>query len=460
MKKIMMWLLTVMLLTGGFAAAENMHVPKAGGFTDPAALALQHTVCIDAANGVWSARTYQADAALDWFWEDGSRTEGPVMMLAELEGSTETGLVTPVLRVYHMVEAEQEPVQVVSVLLGEVRHDFAVTSRFIKLGNKMAEVLSAPLDHTSLQLIDDMIGCEAASVRLIGDGIVTVKISAKSTATKARIEYTGFAGMAQAKVMLEQAGMYEYALWDLNAAAWETRYGAAPVYQSGTVSKVIGTAETTDAFGMVRPGTAGTVAAAVQQLLREAGFMVGGDEKNVNNRVTSAVLRAQKHYGMLLTGCMDGTLAAYLTGAAVPADEKKDSADGMQLGGMVEITLGRFWTADAVSAQRAEKADRMASNSDRCLIAADGMMRNLSNDAIRLMIDTKATLVLDGQARYDAMIVCECDDGSRLDTQMMAREQARVIVYAEIPQQLLETTSAQWTLEVTAGGETAVFALE
>ena len=32
---------------------------------------------------------------------------------------------------------------------------------------------------------------------------------------------------------------------------------------------------------MVRRGTAGNVAAAVQQLLRDAGFMVGGDEKNI-----------------------------------------------------------------------------------------------------------------------------------------------------------------------------------
>ena len=211
---------------------------------------------------------------------------------------------------------------------------------------------------------------------------------------------------------------------------------------------------------MVRRGTAGNVAAAVQQLLRDAGFMVGGDEKNVNDRVTAAVLRAQKHYDMLPSGCMDGTLAAFLTGAAVPAGAEKEHADGVQLGNIVEVVLDRFWTADAVKAQRAENAERKASNSDRCLIAADGTMTNLSNESIRLMIDAKATLVLDGQARYDAMIVCECDDGSKLDTQMMAREQARVIVYAEVPQSLLNNTDAEWTMEVTAGGETAVFTLE
>ena len=43
---------------------------------------------------------------------------------------------------------------------------------------------------------------------------------------------------------------------------------------------------------------------------------------------------------------------------------------------------------------------------------------------------------------------------------MMPCEDARVIIYAEVPQQLLESGDAAWTLEVTAGGETAAFALK
>ena len=127
---------------------------------------------------------------------------------------------------------------------------------------------------------------------------------------------------------------------------------------------------------------------------------------------------------------------------------------------MIGLRLDRWWVTDAVQAMNAETAVRTVANSDNCLIVADGCIENMSGEAIRFMIESRAALVLNGQIRYEAVMVRECSGGTELDTQMMPCEDARVIIYAEVPQQLLESGDAAWTLEVTAGGETAAFALK
>jgi hypothetical protein len=84
----------------------------------------------------------------------------------------------------------------------------------------------------------------------------------------------------------------------------------------------------------------------------------------------------------------------------------------------------------------------------------------VSGETIRFMIEGRAALVLNGQIRYEAVMVRESNGGTKLDTQMMPGEGARVIIYAEVPQRLLEDEGASWMLEVSAGGETALFALK
>lgn len=457
MKKILVFLLALMMMTGA-AVAEESAVLRAG-YANPDALT-QKAVLTQGADGAWSARTIQADALLDWFWDDGNKNDSPTVLVVELEGSAKTGLMTPVLRVYRLLAGEAEPVTAVSVLAGDVRYDFSVVCTVEKNGSKQAAVFSAPLDGESLQLVDALIGCEAVSVRMIGETASTAKITATGKTTKQKIAYAGIEGMDEAKAMLQTAGVYEYDLWDLNAAAWETAHGVAPAFCIGTVNKAIGTVETTDAFGMVVPGATTDAAKAAQQLLIDAGFMAGNVEQSMNKRAVAAVVRAQKHYGLIPSGCMDGMLAQLLAGGAAVQAEAEAAADATQIGGVIGLRLDRWWVADAVQAMNAETAVRTVANSDNCLIVADGCIENMSGEAIRFMIEARAALVLNGQIRYEAVMVRECSGGTELDTQMMPCEDARVIIYAEVPQQLLESGDAAWTLEVTAGGETAAFALK
>ena len=69
MKKILVFLLALMMMTGA-AVAEESAVLRAG-YANPDALT-QKAVLTQGADGAWSARTIQADALLDWFWVDGN----------------------------------------------------------------------------------------------------------------------------------------------------------------------------------------------------------------------------------------------------------------------------------------------------------------------------------------------------------------------------------------------------
>lgn len=457
MKKMLVFLMALMMLLTGASVAEESAVMCAG-FANPDALA-QKTVFAQDADGAWSARTIQADALLDWFWEDGSKSDSPMVLVVELEGNAKTGLMTPVLRVYSMLSGNEKPAAALSVLVGDVRYDFSVNAAVVKNGGKQAAVLSAPLDGESLQLLDALIGCESVTVRAAGETVTTEQIAAGGKTTKQKIAFAGIEGIAAAKEMLEKAGVYEYGLWDLNAAAWEIAQGAAPAFRMEKVNNVIGTVETADAFGMVLPGATGDAAKAAQQMLIDAGFMAGSVEKTMNERAVAAVIRAQKYYGLIPTGCMDGALAQMLSGSAVEA-ENETAAEAGRIGGVLALRLDRWWVADAVQGMYAADAERTASNSDCCLIAADGYVENVSGETIRFMIEGRAALVLNGQIRYEAVMVRESNGGTELDTQMMPGEGARVIIYAEVPQRLLEDKGASWMLEVSAGSETALFALK
>lgn len=454
MKKLLSCLLVICCLLTA-AVAETDKIPFVGGLTSVDQLQQMCHVEINRETGDWTATTYQADAMLDWFWEDGGTKDGPVIFSVALEGNINTGLMQPVLRVYRMLEKKAQNVHTVSFLIGDMRYDFAVESTTEQSGKKTAEVMTASMTKDSLAFVDAVANAESVRVRLIGDKTTTVAIRNGTGTYRLRMGYASMTGMAQAKAMLQKAGMDAYDLWDLHADMLEGR----KVFQCAAVTNAIGERTTTDAFGMLTPGATGKLAAEAQRLLIEAGFMAGSAESTMNDRATEAVLRAQRHYGLLETGCMDGALAALLVNGKAES-AAADATTMEEIGGVVEATLNRAWTADEIRASRAEQSERSAMNKDCTLVIADGMVKNISDSQIRFVVEVRASLVYNAQVRYEASIVVETNGGTQLDTTMIAQDTARMIVYAEVPQTLADAPDAAWTFEMTAGGETVSFALE
>ena len=457
MKKLLALVLCLMMMIS-CAMAEETCLPGAGAADCPDVLLGQASVKVNEADGTWSARSYQTEAVLDWFFDRGDRTETPVVVTVELEGDARTGMVIPLLKVYHFVSQSDAPVTAVSLLLGEMRYDFNVASQFVSVDGKVCEVLTAPLDAETLMLTDLLSGGTAGAIRLYGEEVTTIEYSLTSTKSIRKIETAALNAAATVKPMLEAAGMYGYDLWDLNWIVWEKKTGVKPMIVVSAVSTDIAGTSTQDDFGMVLPDEKSKAAITAQRLLIDAGFLAGVPEKTFSKLAVIAVKRAQEHYGLVQTGCMDTVLAARLSGS-VPETAAEEKPELVMLGDVAGIELNRWWIAPEVRASRAVSTERTVSNSDNALIIADGTMMNASGEQIRFAVDMTAELVCNGQYVFDVIIVCEGNGGTTLETTMIPKAQSRVMVYAEVPSYLARMEDAQWTLTVKADDETVVYTL-
>ena len=187
MKKLLALVLCLMMMIS-CAMAEETCLPGAGAADCPDVLLGQASVKVNEADGTWSARSYQTEAVLDWFFDRGDRTETPVVVTVELEGDARTGMVIPLLKVYHFVSQSDAPVMAVSLLLGEMRYDFNVASQFVSVDGKVCEVLTVPLDAETLMLTDLLSGGTAGAIRLYGEEVTTIEYSLTSTKSIRKIE--------------------------------------------------------------------------------------------------------------------------------------------------------------------------------------------------------------------------------------------------------------------------------
>ncbi len=134
--------------------------------------------------------------------------------------------------------------------------------------------------------------------------------------------------------------------------------------------------------------------------------------------------------------------------------------DCLQLGSVAQVPVEPFWFADAVSASANPEAMRSVANKDNVLLAADGLIRNLSAEEMHLFMQLKAKVVYNDAYAYEAELVCECSGGTGLDVRLLPLGEARLVVYAEIPAQLAADAEAQWNIVLEADGEQLVIALQ
>ena len=113
-----------------------------------------------------------------------------------------------------------------------------------------------------------------------------------------------------------------------------------------------------------------------------------------------------------------------------------------------------------VAAPLGMSSARTAGNSDHALLAADGWIRNLSQDELRLFMDLDARVIYEDGYAFDATVLCERDGRSGLDISMLPMARAQLVIYAEIPAYLAREANASWRIEISAGDELITFELE
>lgn len=455
MTRTLAWMLLAALPVTG-AAAETA-LSRASAPVEAGALERYPSWTCDDETGKWTVRANPADALLDRFWTYAKANSTSVCAFSvEIEGDVHTNVLTPVLRVYYS-GSKKLNASAVCVLADGVRYDFAASSAEIAHDGDKAEMISAPLTAEALSVVDALIAAGDVSIRLIGEKTYTAELDADAESTRGRIEAASVNTLPAAKALLDEAGVSACGLWDLSAAAWESECGFAPAFAKAEVVKQVGGVTVSDDFGMVEYGDQTKAVKAAQQILIDAGFMSGSTASTFGENSVSAARRAQKFMGLIETGCVDAQLEKALTEGVEKA--KATDAEWTNLGA-AQLTLNRWWFADGVSASADPDSVQKVFNADNVLLAADGMIRNISGEELKLFTGLKARVVYGGSAAYEATVVCECGEGTALDVSMLPMAQARLVIYAEVPGWLAQEEGAAWSLELTCGDETVEYVLQ
>jgi len=460
MNRTKAFFLSALLATAPVCAyGETTVVPRAAAPVEISSFERYPSYSLDEATGKWSVHTNQTDALLERFWDYDSRynTELCIFHLS-VEGNAQTGIWSPVLKFYYADGRDDINATAVSILVDGVRYDLAAASGWETNAGGRAEVITAPLTAESLEVIDAMNNGTEIRIRLIGDEIYTTELDRTSRIARRQMEAASLEGLAASYQQFLDAGLADYELWDLSAAAWDSKYGFEPACIKSTVSLSIGDVAIEDDFGMILPYTRGKTALAAQEILINSGFLSGQTTEYFGDKAESAVRRAQQFLGLIETGCMDAQLVQALNEA--PTTEEPAVPELHELANTAQLSLNRYWFADGVSASREGAGLRTVSNSDNVFLVADGYIRNLSAAQLHLFMQVEAKVVYRDLYRFDASVVCEANQGRALDTLMLPMAQSRLLVYAEVPAYLAMEDDGAWKIELTVSGETLSLNLE
>jgi len=455
LKTVCVWLL-VMVMTASGCSAFAAGMECAAVPLDTAALERYPSFECNEEDGKWCVRTNQADGLLDRFWTYGKANSTPLCVFdIEIEGNVYTGVRTPVLRFYYMDGLDIDATAV-SILVGDVRYDLAASSGEVENERHFAEVISAPLGSEAMALIDALMNVETASVRLIGQRSYTFDLDLNTTHSRRRIEAASLNVLASAKQLLDEAGFEAYGLWDMSSAAWEAEYGYAPMYAAANLVKTVGEIAVEDTFGMVEKNDQTRAAKAAQEILIEYGYMSGSATSTFGTNSSAATRRAQHYLGMIETGCMDAQLEKAIREGITSAEKEEFALDCL---GEAMVSLDRYWFATGVAPVNSSESRYTVSNGDNVFLIADGWIRNVSAQEMRLFSGIGATVVYDSYS-FEASVVCERDAGQALDMTMLPMAQSRLVVFSEVPAWLAREASGNWRIELTADTEKLVYELQ
>lgn len=464
MKKALLWMLVFFLSLGVYSAQAQSGLPQAAGWLNPEIFERYPSYFVEETTGKWRVRTLEADALLDRFWSDGADYDGELcIFFPEIEGYFQSGVWMPVLRMYFMRGSREVQAHAVALRVDETVYTLPAHTAIVENGRHAAEVVSVPLGEYAAQVLSALDEGEDISLRLIGERIYTQSLDAESSRERDEIACASRETLAPSTALFAQAGMENYTLWDLSNAAWEAEYGYPSSLEMGDISSqpVIGEdAVLDDDFGLICPDDRDEAAVATQEILIEAGFLSGEAANTFDDEAVAATLRAQRFFGRIETGCMDIGLIRALRGGAALETEETVAAEAGLVGESVEIFLERYWFAQAYHPMAAPASIHAVSNRDNVFFLADGWIRNVSSDQLRLFTDCTARVVYNGGASFDATLSCERDAQTQFDSTLIPLAQTRLVLSAEIPRALALEADAQWQIEFQVGTETLAYAIQ
>lgn len=453
MKKLVCLVLAMMLLcTCAFAMEKSAAQPDWDR--------LERYASFETDGTLWSVRSNQGAAALARISAETAPYNGYACFGLELMGDQDTGLVVPVLAVYYAGSVELNG-EIVSIAANGMRYDLSVYSEKVTLGRNKAEKLTAPLNAEGLDMIRSMLAAEEVNVWLIGETTFKMEPEEKKTYASAREELSARSMNALEDMLNEFDALGGYELWDLNEDWWIRTRGVEPMMN---VTKLPADEEAVkdlavdvdEPMYMLARGDQGNDARDLQKLLIEAGYMQGVADGGYGEGTVRAVRAAQTWLGLMPTGTADETLIRLLSGeVSVMNGPETISMQATELHtaeGLCELTVERYWFADAVESQKGDR--RTVADRDNTLIIYEGTVRNLSVKDLDFYWQMSG-VVKYGEYEYPCVLVCERNEGASFASALTPLGEARMIVYAEIPENI--AGDGEWALELSVEENTFLF---
>ena len=375
---------------------------------------------------------------------------GMLMFASEVEGNFETGVSYPVLKIMY---AGSAPLSAGTVMfaIGSDRYDVSVVSESVNQGKNRIEVLRAYLDETGFELINAIKTAGKASVTLLGNDQYTQSAEKMAYYTSQKLEIS--AESLGALELPEGTPDYSnYAFDDLSEKAFEARYGKMTLIEKYDLNTAC--AYTLDkTFGLAADTAPSATIKAVQDLLKENGFMVGATTTQVNADMISAVKTAQSYYGLTATGYADAKLIEKLENHAEMADVSSVRADTAYAykTESAAFSLDSWWFADRAETTVPGRGVTV-SDKDNTLLIVDGDIASYALKSLSLSWEVKAEAVLNGKWTFHASIYVETQEGSVLSTTLSMLREGRMLITAEIPKNV-SGAMGEWTLRISVGGQ-------
>ena len=456
MKKIAAALLAVTLVLG---TASAQTLPLAAQTTS--SRRLECYTGYSQESGLWQAHGVLADAALYYMEQRAAEFayQGACLFYLELSGSDSLGLIVPRLEMYYVSNTPLTATAVSLAFAGN-RYDLDVACEQTTVGGRRAEKLTAYLDADGVQMLRLLQEADEARVRIHGEEqVYTTTITREpGTQAKKRLESASLDASRDMLSELDAMGAGTYGLWDLSRGAYEQQYGEALDMQA-VACDAQAEGFRLDAFGQLTRGDTGESVRALQQLLLDGGFLLGAPDSSYGEMTAVAVRRAQTYYGLMPTGSCDGALIVRLRGEdALPAPAAAEPGAKAE-SGACEVTLGRFYLAEAVSASAQPlTVARAVTNADNALVVVEGRIDNYSDQEVNLYWEMTGTLRIGGYA-YKVEALCESNRGESLESALLPLAGGRLLAVAEIPQAAC-VQPGEWTLEMQLGEQKWEYTLE
>lgn len=451
MKKLVALILAMMLLCTSALALEK-------SAAQPDWNRLEKYASFEENGTLWSVMSNQAAAALARISAETAPYSGYACFGLELMGDSETGIVVPVLSAYYAGSTALDGT-VISIAADGVRYDLAVYSEDITLGRNKVEKLTAPLNAEGLDMIRAMLAAEEVNVYLVGEQTFKMQPEEKKNYVSTREELSARSMEALESMLNEFEAMGEYKLWDLNEDWWIRTRGMEPQFcvtqlpAEETEEAVELPVDLEEPLYLLSRGDTGNDVRDLQKLLVEAGYIQGAVDGGYGEGTVRAVRAAQKWLGLMPTGMADEKLVCLLSGE-IPADNDPETismkaTELLTAEGLCELTVERSWFADAVESTKGDR--RTVTDLDNTLVVYEGSIKNLSKEDLDFYWQLSAVAKY-GEYEYPCMLVCERNEGATLASMLTPLGQARLLIYAEIPETI--AGEGEWSLEITAGENT------